>query len=459
MQKLKQPAIKGIQIHNQREKESQTNPDIDETKLHLNYDLVNSEPIDYNEKVNAMIEEGVTTGRAIRKDAVRVASFLVTSDKEFFDGLSVNEEKRFFKTAYQYLADEYGKDNIAYAAVHKDEKTPHMHVGFVPITEDGRLSAKDFFGKRLQLVQLQDKFHNHMKEAGFDLDRGVSSDRKHIETARFKAETLDKEVKNLEGKLEKTLHEIKKITEHTKKIEDIPDPKKAFGQVMMKTEDHETLKNYAIEGTLTKIENARLIAELQEIRQENTSLKSELQTSQDRVRSHYKTIEIENQELKENFDQVVKVKLLKQIEGVQKDFQIKYNELVHKHNNLLDKSKNILKAKDENIEEIKIERDKFQKEKESYQKENSILKDGYKKLSNDFDKLKSEFAYFREITSRVLDKFVDRIKTWLMVKDVDQRILRELVQNKEMLKEKAFDYAKKDLKKERQPQKEQELER
>ncbi|WP_312756022.1 plasmid recombination protein, partial [Rummeliibacillus suwonensis] len=69
MQKLKQPAIKGIQIHNQREKESQTNADIRNELSHLNYDLVNPKSIDYNEKVNKMIEEGVTTGKAIRKDA------------------------------------------------------------------------------------------------------------------------------------------------------------------------------------------------------------------------------------------------------------------------------------------------------------------------------------------------------------------------------------------------------
>lgn len=305
MQKLKQPAIKGIQIHNQREKESQTNPDIDETKLHLNYDLVNPDSIDYNEKINKMIEDKVTTGKAIRKDAVKLASFLITSDSTFFDHMSESEERRFFETAYEYFCEEYGKDNIAYAMVHKDEKTPHMHVGFVPITEDGRLAAKDFFGKKQQLVQLQDKFHKHMVEKGFDLDRGVSSDRKHIESARFKAETLQKELAALDEKLK----ENKEIHTKLKKVEDVPFkeipshpnfvvvPKKSFGELQksaklgvdvqeirevfqqVKRENSELKFQNKIlfrEKVVSEAENKALERENSDLKQKNQSLKQEV---------------------------------------------------------------------------------------------------------------------------------------------------------------------------------------
>lgn len=49
MQKMKSFDLKGIQFHNQRERESKTNPDIENDKSHLNYDFVNDENIDYNE--------------------------------------------------------------------------------------------------------------------------------------------------------------------------------------------------------------------------------------------------------------------------------------------------------------------------------------------------------------------------------------------------------------------------
>ncbi|MGH0939720.1 MobV family relaxase, partial [Bacillus cereus] len=159
MQKMKSTAIKGIQFHNQRERESETNPDIDKEKSHLNYDLINGQKqIDYNEKIKQVIENNVTSGKKIRKDAVLLSEFLITSDKEFFDKISPKEQERYFETAHEFLADRYGEKNLIYATVHYDEKTPHMHVGFVPVTEDGRLSAKDFFGQKKQLVSLQDDF-------------------------------------------------------------------------------------------------------------------------------------------------------------------------------------------------------------------------------------------------------------------------------------------------------------
>src|SRR5699024_841826 len=79
----------------------------------------------------------------------------------------------------------YGKQNIAYATVHNDEQTPHMHLGVVPM-RDGKLQGKNVFNRQ-ELLWLQDKFPEHMKKQGFELKRGErGSDRKHIETAKFK---------------------------------------------------------------------------------------------------------------------------------------------------------------------------------------------------------------------------------------------------------------------------------
>ncbi|MEH6943056.1 MobV family relaxase [Bacillus sp. JJ722] len=190
VQKMKTTAIKGIQFHNQRERESETNPDINKADSHLNYDLINDKKINYNERIDQLIEKNVVSQKKIRKDAVKLTECLVTSDEDFFKNISPAEQKRFFKTAYEFLADRYGERNLIYATVHLDERTPHMHVGFVPVTEDGRLSAKDVIGNKLKLVGLQDAFNEHLKSEGFDLERGVSSNRKHLETAKYKAITL-----------------------------------------------------------------------------------------------------------------------------------------------------------------------------------------------------------------------------------------------------------------------------
>ena len=56
------------------------------------------------------------------------------------------------------------------AVVHMDEKTPHMHLCFVPLTEDGRLSAKEIVGNKKKLIQWQDRFWEHMVKKYPDLE-------------------------------------------------------------------------------------------------------------------------------------------------------------------------------------------------------------------------------------------------------------------------------------------------
>jgi hypothetical protein len=70
-----------------------------------------------------------------------------------------------------------------------DEKTPHMHLCFTPITKDGRLSAKEIIGNRVQLTKWQDNFFSHMVKSYKDIERGESASktgRRHIPTRVFK---------------------------------------------------------------------------------------------------------------------------------------------------------------------------------------------------------------------------------------------------------------------------------
>src|SRR5699024_6239293 len=63
------------------------------------------------------------------------------------------------------------------------------------------LQGKNVFNRQ-ELLWLQDKFPEHMKKQGFELKRGErGSDRKHIETAKFKKQTLEKEIDFLEKNL------------------------------------------------------------------------------------------------------------------------------------------------------------------------------------------------------------------------------------------------------------------
>src|SRR5699024_5204491 len=116
-----------------------------------------------------IIDSQKTGTRKTRKDAVLVNELLVTSDRDFFERLDPGEQKRFFEESYKLFSERYGKQNIAYATVHNDEQTPHMHLGVVPM-RDGKLQGKNVFNRQ-ELLWLQDKFPEHMKKQGFELKR------------------------------------------------------------------------------------------------------------------------------------------------------------------------------------------------------------------------------------------------------------------------------------------------
>src|SRR5699024_9741445 len=138
--------------------------------------------------------------RKSRKDVVLVNDLLVTSDGDFFEQLDPGEQKRFFEESYKLFSERYGKQNIAYATFHNDEQTPHMHLGVGPM-RDGKLQGKNVFNNQ-DLLWLQCKLPENMKKKGIKLksdERGSYS--KHIEKAKVKKQTLEKEIDFLKKNL------------------------------------------------------------------------------------------------------------------------------------------------------------------------------------------------------------------------------------------------------------------
>ena len=184
---------KGIQKHVQRENTNYNNKDIDHEKTELNYDLIHGhEKQNYKELIEKRIEAGYTGTRKIRSDAVRHVDGIITSDNEFFQDMDQEQIKKYFQDSLEFLENEYGKENMLYATVHMDESTPHMHFGFVPLTKDGRLSAKDVVGNKKALTEFQDRYHQFINQRGFQLDRGESkqiTNKKHESMDKFKQST------------------------------------------------------------------------------------------------------------------------------------------------------------------------------------------------------------------------------------------------------------------------------
>lgn len=184
--KYKGPEIAHIESHNERTKEKYaSNPDIDTTRSQYNFHLVTPERKYRAEAEKQIAEAGCRT----RSDSVRVVEALVTASPEFFKGKKKSEVKAYFTEALDFIQKYQSKDTIISAVVHMDEKTSHMHLCFVPLTEDKRLSAKEIVGNKKKLTWWQDEFWKHMVKKYPDLERGESASetgRTHIPPRLFK---------------------------------------------------------------------------------------------------------------------------------------------------------------------------------------------------------------------------------------------------------------------------------
>lgn len=222
MMKIKSGAVGGIQSHNNREHEPKTNPDVDMSRSEDNYDLISCD--NYKRSIKEKLSNLVESSRAVRKDAVVVCNFIVTSDNETMNALGADRQREFFQDSVKWFSDRYGADRVLNATVHMDETTPHLHIGVVPITQDGRLSAKAIFTKT-EMKAIQTEFARDVGEK-YGLERGVEgSERTHLSEARFK-EQKALEMANEHGAIAQELQIIaedckQELSEATRSLETV----------------------------------------------------------------------------------------------------------------------------------------------------------------------------------------------------------------------------------------------
>lgn len=222
MMKIKSGAVGGIQSHNNREHEPKTNPDVDMSRSEDNYDLISCD--NYKRSIKEKLSNLVESSRAVRKDAVVVCNFIVTSDNETMNALGTDRQREFFQDSVKWFSDRYGADRVLNATVHMDETTPHLHIGVMPITQDGRLSAKAIFTKT-EMKAIQTEFARDVGEK-YGLERGVEgSERTHLSEARFK-EQKALEMANEHGAIAQELQIItedckRELSEATRSLETV----------------------------------------------------------------------------------------------------------------------------------------------------------------------------------------------------------------------------------------------
>ncbi len=320
MDKFKKEAVRGIQSHNRRERESHSNPDIDYERSGRNYDLHDHAAPDYAGAVQSRIDDLLLL-KAVRHDAVHMCGLIVSSDREFFNNLAPQETKRFFEESKAFLTEFVGEKNVISAMVHMDEKTPHMHFLHVPVTPDGRLNANKIY-TRESLKKLQTELPKYLQSRGFNLQRGVEqepgSKKKHLDTREFKQQQealhgLEKETEAVSASLEQRQREEsaalvrvqsieRQAQEAEKTLAEQPEIPKAsmlnFKSVLETAQEKIGLQQKALaaKGIVTA-QNEKQHAEIQSLRETVTALNTkigrlETEREEDRKRSGASIIQL-----------------------------------------------------------------------------------------------------------------------------------------------------------------------
>lgn len=191
MKKMKAENLHGVFMHDLRLTKNHANEQIDVTKSADNFDLIEHGDLSKS-AIMDYIQSKRSSKRAVRKDAVVLDEWIISSDQSFFADKTPDQIRGYFQTAVDWFGKKYGRSNLQYAVVHMDETTPHMHLGIVPINEDGSLSSKKMFD-RASLQSVQADLPQYLQEHGYDVQRGVQGQKKaHLTTKEYKA-VMDEE--------------------------------------------------------------------------------------------------------------------------------------------------------------------------------------------------------------------------------------------------------------------------
>lgn len=276
--KVKLNGISGIQHHLVDREKVKTNPNIDLSRSKLNHSIDNLQPDNLEKRVRQRIKQ-LNLKRKLRVDAVGLEDIVVGASVDFMLQISTEKREQYFVDALHFFQDRYGKENVMYCHCHMDESNPHIHIGIVPVTADGRLSAKSLFNPK-SLEQLQTDFHDCVS-SHYGLERGQSHSKKYLPLQQFKANQAKESAKRFADAVNSAIFTQQNISE----IKD--SAHFATSGLFFTSEDHDNIQlptqkfrdlvQLAEEGTKANALVLTLHDDLQKLQVENARLNSDFQ--------------------------------------------------------------------------------------------------------------------------------------------------------------------------------------
>ena len=306
--KYKSKNLRGIYRHNERKNTNYSNKNIDKERSYLNYSLKSSK-YSYEKEFERIRKEYDLKGQ-IKKVSNIACEYIITSDKEFFEKIGEDETKRFFETAYQFVAEykNLGEQYILSAKVHMDEETPHMHLVYIPVvhTKDrkgndiDKVACSEFWKEKDSYRKLQNAFYDYVIFHNFDLERGEAVEktgRKHVDLKDYK------DITNFE-KTKEALKNIKLELPHVPNLQDININKlskkrdEKILEEIIKPKDNMINDLYQDNITLRRelLRKAKMFEQAEEYQQERDKIiedNNALHNEVEEIKSEYKDKEFE----------------------------------------------------------------------------------------------------------------------------------------------------------------------
>lgn len=200
-EKRKKSDLSGIQKENTRTATEYNN------RVAPGMDIFNVVLKESNNWLQDINNEIKAAGAKPRSNSVLALDTIYTASPDFFQGKTNQQNDDFFKNCLQFHQERFG--HIISAVVHYDETTPHLHVISVPLTKDGRLSARDVIGNKAKMSKTQDAFFEQVGR-GYGLERGIHIDgqekKQHISAQEHELREIRQKIAREQEKLEAAEH-------------------------------------------------------------------------------------------------------------------------------------------------------------------------------------------------------------------------------------------------------------
>lgn len=139
-----------------------------------------------------------TVKNKLRKDAVVLRPVILQPDPEWFEshnpswrtnGLN-SQARKHISAQLKWARQEFGHENLVAYSMHLDETNPHLQLPVAPVTNDGRLSQKDFFKGPSDLRRQHRESREALAATGYEVNFSVSSrSTEHLGSAEYAAKS------------------------------------------------------------------------------------------------------------------------------------------------------------------------------------------------------------------------------------------------------------------------------